>query len=76
MNVKISISKINIFPSPSGEGLGVRSMAGQFLKAAAVSTEKVVEMMKLTKRQIDVTMFAAGIGTLKGLKFAKLMKII
>lgn len=43
-------------------------------KAAAVSTEKAVEMMKLTKRQIEVTMFAAGVGTLEGLKGGKLEK--
>jgi len=49
-------------------------MAGQFLKAAAVSTEKAVEMMKLTKRQIDVTIFAAGVGKLDGLKVGKLEK--
>ena len=42
-------------------------MAGQFLKAAAVSTEKAVEMMKLTKRQIEVTMFACGAEKLEGL---------
>ena len=42
-------------------------MAGQFLKAAAVSTEKAVEMMKLTKRQIEVTMFACGVEKLEGL---------
>ncbi|MBE0680286.1 MAG: type 2 isopentenyl-diphosphate Delta-isomerase [Anaerolineales bacterium] len=41
-------------------GATLGGMAGQFLKAAAVSTEKVVEMMKLTKRQIEVTMFACG----------------
>ncbi len=49
-------------------GASLGGMAGQFLKAAAVSTEKVVEMMKLTKRQIEVTMFACGargIGELK-----------
>ena len=48
-------------------------MAGQFLKAAAVSTEQAVAMMKLTKRQIEVTMFAAGVGTLEGLKDGKLV---
>ena len=37
-------------------GASLGGMAGQFLKAAAVSTEKTVEMMKLTKRQIEVTM--------------------
>ncbi len=50
-------------------------MAGQFLKAAAISNENVVEMMKLTMRQIEVTMFAAGVGTLEGLKDGKLVKL-
>lgn len=45
-------------------GATLGGMAGQFLKAAAASTEKVVDMMKLTKRQIEVTMFVAGAGTL------------
>ena len=49
-------------------------MAGQFLKAAAVSTEKAVEMMKLTKKQIEVTMFNVGAGTLEYLKDGKLVK--
>jgi isopentenyl-diphosphate delta-isomerase len=48
-------------------GATLGGMAGQFLKAAAVSTEKAVEMMKLTKRQIEVTMFAAGVAKLEGL---------
>ena len=41
-------------------GATLGGMAGQFLKAASVSTEKAAEMMKLTKRQIQVTMFACG----------------
>ena len=53
-------------------GASLGGMAGQFLKAAAISTENVVEMMKLTKRQIEVTMFAAGVGKLEGLKVGKL----
>jgi hypothetical protein len=40
-------------------------MVEQFLKAAAVSTEQVVELMKLTKQQIAVPTFAAGVGTLR-----------
>jgi len=47
-------------------------MARQFLKAAAVSTEKAAEMMKLTKRQVEVTMFAAGTKTLESLDARKL----
>ncbi|MBU2611462.1 MAG: alpha-hydroxy-acid oxidizing protein [Chloroflexi bacterium] len=53
-------------------GATLSGMAGQFLKAAATSTEKTVEMMMLTKKQIEVTMFAAGIGSLEGLKVGKL----
>ena len=52
-------------------GATLGGMAGQFLKAAAISTEKAVEMMKLTKRQIEVTMFAAGVEKLEGLKVGK-----
>jgi len=43
-------------------GATLGGIAGQFLKTAAISSEKVVEMMQLTKRQIQVTMFAAGMG--------------
>lgn len=55
-------------------GATLGGMAGQFLKAAAVSTEKAVEMMKLTKRQIEVTMFNVGAGDLGRLKVGKLDK--
>ena len=54
-------------------GATLGGMAGPFLKAAAVSTENVVEMMNLTKRQIEVTMFACGAGRLEGLKDGKLV---
>lgn len=53
-------------------GATLGGMAGQFLKAAADSTEKAVEIMKLTRRQIEVTMFAAGVGTLEGLALSML----
>ena len=55
-------------------GATLGGMAGQFLKAAAVSSKKAVEVMKLTKKQIEVTMFAAGAGTLDDLKDGKLIK--
>jgi isopentenyl-diphosphate delta-isomerase len=48
-------------------GASLGGMAGNFLKAAAVSTEKAVEMMKLTKRQIEVTMFVTGAEKLRHL---------
>jgi isopentenyl-diphosphate Delta-isomerase len=78
LNVKRAAPNMTIFASGGiKDGLDIAKcialgatlggMAGNFLKAAAVSTEKAVEMMKLTKRQIEVTMFAAGIETLAGL---------
>src|SRR3990172_1801130 len=85
LNVKKNVPEMTIFASGGiKDGLDIAKcialgatlggMAGQFLKAAAVSTENVVEMMKLTKRQIEVTMFAAGVGTLEGLKVGKFVK--
>ncbi len=55
-------------------GATLGGMAGQFLKAAAISTENAVEMMKLTKRQIEVTMFASGVETLEGLRVGRLVQ--
>jgi isopentenyl diphosphate isomerase/L-lactate dehydrogenase-like FMN-dependent dehydrogenase len=49
-------------------------MAGNFLKAAAISTEKAVDVMKLTKRQIEVTMFATGANKLEDLQDGKLIE--
>lgn len=55
-------------------GATLGGMAGQFLKAAAVSTEKTVELIQLTRRQIQVTMFAAGAGKLSDLTADKLTR--
>jgi len=49
-------------------GATLGGMAGQFLKAAAVSTENVTEIMRLNQRQIQITMFAAGVGDIKALQ--------
>jgi len=38
------------------------------------SPEKAVELMRLTKRQIEVTMFACGVEKLEGLKIEKLIE--
>jgi isopentenyl-diphosphate Delta-isomerase len=84
LNVKKAVPEMTIFASGGiKDGLDIAKcialgatlggMAGQFLKAAAVSTEKTVEMMKLTKRQIEVTMFVAGTGTLERLKAGNLL---
>ena len=54
-------------------GATLGGMAGQFLKAAAVSTKSAMQVMKLTKKQIEVTMFAAGAGSLSALKSVTLV---
>ena len=86
LNVKKAVPDMTVFASGGiKDGLDIAKcialgatlggMAGQFLKAAAVSTEKAVEMMKLTKRQIEVTMFACGASRLQDLKNNKVVKI-
>ncbi|MBK8419677.1 type 2 isopentenyl-diphosphate Delta-isomerase [Candidatus Villigracilis saccharophilus] len=86
LNVRKAVPEMTVFASGGlKDGLDIAKcialgatlggMAGPFLKAAAISNENVVEMMKLTMRQIEVTMFAAGVGTLEGLKKGKLVKI-
>jgi isopentenyl-diphosphate delta-isomerase len=54
-------------------GATLAGMAGQFLKAAAISTEQTVEMVQLVKKQIEVTMFAAGIANFELLKQSELI---
>jgi isopentenyl-diphosphate delta-isomerase len=49
-------------------GASLGGMAGEFLKAAAVSTENALEMMRLTQRQIQIAMFAAGAGDIRALQ--------
>ena len=86
LNVKRTVPEMTVFASGGlKDGLDIAKclalgatlggMAGQFLKAAAISTEKAVEMMKLTKRQIEVTMFAAGVGSLEDLKSDRLLAL-
>ncbi len=53
-------------------GAKVGGMAGQFLKAATVSLENAIELMQLTRRQIQVSMFAAGAGDIPSLQNLKL----
>ena len=54
-------------------GATLGGMAGNFLKAAAISTERAVETMKLTRRQIEVTMFASGSENLQALQTGKIL---
>lgn len=55
-------------------GATLGGMAGPFLKAAAESTEKVVELIRLVARQLQVTMFACGAASLADLTPAMLEK--
>ena len=48
-------------------------MAGNFLKAAAISAQRAEEAVSLTKKQIEVTMFAAGCRDLKSLSQVELL---
>ncbi|HEX9331932.1 MAG TPA: type 2 isopentenyl-diphosphate Delta-isomerase [Anaerolineales bacterium] len=85
LNVKKAVPEMTVFASGGLKdgldiakcialGATVGGMAGQFLKAAAISTKSAEQMMKLTRRQIEVTMFAAGVGTLEGLKVGVLVE--
>ncbi|MCP4140443.1 MAG: type 2 isopentenyl-diphosphate Delta-isomerase [Chloroflexi bacterium] len=48
-------------------GATLGGMTSPFLKAAMVSTEKVVEAIKLERKQIEVVMFSAGVYKLEEL---------
>ncbi|MBN1304367.1 MAG: type 2 isopentenyl-diphosphate Delta-isomerase [Anaerolineales bacterium] len=56
-------------------GATLGGMAGQFLKAAAASTETATKLIHLTRRQIEVTLFAAGVGKLADLDERNLQKV-
>ena len=84
LNVKKAAPAVTIFASGGlKDGLDISKcialgatlggMAGQFLKAAAISTEDTIQTMQLVKKQIEVTMFACGVEKLEGLKVGKLV---
>ncbi len=56
-------------------GATLGGMAGPFLKAAVVSTEEVLQTIRLVTRQIQVTMFACGAATLADLNSERLEKV-
>lgn len=83
LNVKRAAPKMTVFASGGlkdgldiakclGLGATLGGMAGPFLKAAAVSTEKAADMIRLTKRQIEVAMFACGAANLEDIRNGKL----
>jgi isopentenyl-diphosphate delta-isomerase len=86
LNVKEAAPEIKIFASGGlNNGLDIAKcialgatlggMAGKYLKAAATSSEKIVELMKLTRRQIQVAMFAAGVGDISKMGSCEIKKI-
>ncbi|NTW09289.1 MAG: type 2 isopentenyl-diphosphate Delta-isomerase, partial [Anaerolineaceae bacterium] len=56
-------------------GAALGGMAGPFLRAAAVSSEKIQQQIELTRQQLRIAMFSTGAGTLKSLTQAKLTKV-
>jgi len=86
LNVQKAVPDMTIFASGGlKDGLDIAKcialgatmggMAGQFLKSAAISTEKTVDMMNLTKRQIAVTMFACGAASIEDLQNTTLIHV-
>ncbi len=55
-------------------GASLGGMAGPFLRAAAESNERAVETLQLVKRQIQVTMFAAGLPDVRALQACRLIE--
>ncbi|MGP8330143.1 MAG: type 2 isopentenyl-diphosphate Delta-isomerase [Methanosarcinaceae archaeon] len=79
LNVKKAAPEMTIFASGGLKngldiaksialGATLGGMTGPFLSAAMVSTEKIVEAIELTKKQIEVAFFAAGILNTKDAK--------
>jgi isopentenyl-diphosphate delta-isomerase len=56
-------------------GASLGGAAGPFLKAAAISGENIIEALKLTNRQLKISMFAAGLSNLNDLKNASLISM-
>jgi isopentenyl-diphosphate Delta-isomerase len=57
-------------------GATLGGMASQFLKAAAISTEQVSQLIQLTRQQIRVSMFGAGAADLDALRTITVNKSI
>jgi isopentenyl-diphosphate Delta-isomerase len=56
-------------------GASVGGMAGPFLKAAAQSTEAVLELIRELDREIRITMFAAAVPDIKTLQQTSLLRV-
>lgn len=56
-------------------GATLGGMAGPFLRAAAQSADAIRDLTALTIRQLQVSMFAAGAGTIEELQHTPLVKV-
>lgn len=56
-------------------GAALGGMAGPFLRAAAVSSEKIQQQIELTCQQLRIAMFSTGAGTINSLTQSKLIKV-
>lgn len=56
-------------------GATLGGMAGPFLKAASISSEKIHHQIELTRQQLRITMFSTGAGTINSLTQSKLIKV-
>jgi len=54
-------------------GATLGGMAGHFLRGAVDSTEKLINMLLLVRKQIEVTMFAVGAKNIESLRMSKLL---
>jgi isopentenyl-diphosphate delta-isomerase len=86
LNVKQSVPEMLIFASGGLKdgldiaktialGAALGGMAGTFLKAAAISTDEVIQAIMLTLQQIRITMFASGASALADLSDGRLVEL-
>jgi isopentenyl-diphosphate delta-isomerase len=55
-------------------GASLGGMAGQFLKAAAISSDKIRHQIELTHKQFQIAMFSTGADTINSMNSSKLTK--
>lgn len=55
-------------------GATLGGMAGPYLKAAAISTEEVIQTIQLTQKQLQIAMFCAGAAALNQMDASRLQR--
>jgi isopentenyl-diphosphate delta-isomerase len=85
LNVRMAAPGVTVFASGGlRDGLDIvkcialgatlGGMAGPFLRAAAQSSEQAIEALSLTKRQLEIAMFAVAAANLDSVRKAKLIE--